>query len=146
MAGRKLNLDVLNRANLLVREQGSGTRTTLEQLFKTAQVNLNIGSEMSSNEAIKQMTAAGFGVAFLSLHACLLELETGRLAVLPMAVHPIERDWHVMYLASRKLSAASAAFELFLRLQGQASIDARLDGRQPPVMVAPRKPRSSALG
>ena len=48
-------------ANLLVRARGSGTRTTLERLFKDAGEPLRIGSELSSNEAIKQMCAAGFG-------------------------------------------------------------------------------------
>jgi LysR family transcriptional regulator, low CO2-responsive transcriptional regulator len=122
---QRIELAVLNDANLLVRERGSGTRTTVEQLFKDAGLALTIGSEMSSNEAIKQMCAAGFGVAFLSLHACALELQTQRLAVLPMAVHPIEREWHVMHLAGRKLPGAAAAFEAFLRQRGQAWIEAQ---------------------
>jgi LysR family transcriptional regulator, low CO2-responsive transcriptional regulator len=126
MAGvQPIELAALNDANLLVRERGSGTRTTVEQLFKEAGLSLVIGSEMSSNEAIKQMCAAGFGVAFLSLHACALELQTQRLAVLPMAVHPVEREWHVIHLAGRKLPTAAAAFEAFLRQRGQAWIDAK---------------------
>ena len=127
MSTPKLGLAALNQANLLVRERGSGTRTTVEQLFKDAGVTLTIGSEMSSNEAIKQMCAAGFGVAFLSLHSCVLELETGVLALLPMPDHPIERDWHVMHLAGRPVPAAAAAFEQFLRVHGQAWIHWRLE-------------------
>jgi DNA-binding transcriptional LysR family regulator len=38
------------------------------------------GSEVSSNEAIKRMVAAGLGVGFLSVHACGLEFEAGLLA------------------------------------------------------------------
>lgn len=126
MAAPDLGLAALNEANLLVRERGSGTRTTVEQLFKDAQVALDIGSEMSSNEAIKQMCVAGFGVAFLSLHACVLELETAKLALLPLPDNPIERDWHVMHLADRPLPQAAAAFETFLREQGEAWIQRRL--------------------
>jgi LysR family transcriptional regulator, low CO2-responsive transcriptional regulator len=122
---QRIELAALNDANLLVRERGSGTRTTVEQLFKDAGLSLVIGSEMSSNEAIKQMCAAGFGVAFLSLHACALELQAQRLAVLPMAVHPVEREWHVIHLTGRKLPAAAAAFEQFLRRRGQEWIDAQ---------------------
>lgn len=127
MAVRGLDLQAINRANLLVRERGSGTRTTVEQVFKDAGLVLDVGSEMSSNEAIKQMCASGFGVAFLSLHACVLELQTGLLALLPMEGNPIERDWYVMHLAGRPLPSAAAAFEQFLREHGQAWIHWRLD-------------------
>ena len=127
MAARGLDLQAINRANLLVRERGSGTRTTVEQVFKDAGLVLDVGSEMASNEAIKQMCASGFGVAFLSLHACVLELQTGLLALLPMEGNPIERAWHVMHLAGRPLPSAAAAFEQFLREHGQAWIDWRLD-------------------
>lgn len=112
--------------NLLVRERGSGTRTTVEQLFKTAGVDMRLGAEMSSNEAIKQMCAAGYGVAFISLHACVLELCTGVLAQVPLPGHPIEREWYVISLADRPLPAAATAFAAFLREHGQARLDAKL--------------------
>lgn len=126
MSAGRITLSDLNGANLLLRERGSGTRTTVDQLFKDAGVPLIIGAEMSSNEAIKQMCAAGFGVAFLSLHCCVLEMKTGVLAQVPLANHPVERDWHVMSLAARRPPAAAAAFERFLRTHGQAWIDWRL--------------------
>jgi DNA-binding transcriptional LysR family regulator len=115
----------VNDGKLLVRERGSGTRQTVEQLFGQARLELRIGAEMSSNEAIKQMCAAGFGVAFLSLHACVLELQTGLLQRVPMTGGPVEREWHVISLAGRQLPAAAAAFEQFLRERGQTLIDQR---------------------
>jgi LysR family transcriptional regulator, low CO2-responsive transcriptional regulator len=118
----KLGIESLAGANLLVRERGSGTRTTVERIFKDAGVHLRIGSEMSSNEAIKQMCAAGFGVAFLSLHTCVLELDAGVLRVLPLPGNPIEREWFVIHLASRQLPQVAAAFEEFLCEQAQAQI------------------------
>jgi len=65
---RRVTLADLAGANLLVTERGSGTRTTLERLYKDAGMPLHIGSELSSNEAIEQMCAAGFGAACLSLN------------------------------------------------------------------------------
>ena len=127
MAGPgKRALPDLAGANLLVRERGSGTRTTLERLFKDAGEPLRIGSELSSNEAIKQMCAAGFGVAFLSLHTCGLELEAGLLKVLPMAGNPLQREWFVMHLAARQLPHVALAFEQFLVERGQPHIEAQL--------------------
>ena len=122
----QLGLASLTSANLLVRERGSGTRTTVERLFKDAGIPLRIGSELSSNEAIKQMCAAGFGVAFLSLHTCVLELEAGLLQILPLQGNPIERDWYVMHLASKQLPQVASAFEEFLGARGQAQIHKQL--------------------
>ncbi len=93
MTSRLRGLTSLTGSHLLVRERGSGTRTTVERLFKDAGLQLRIGSEMSSNEAIKQMCAAGFGIAFLSMHTCVLELKAGVLRLLPMPRNPIQRDW-----------------------------------------------------
>ncbi len=137
-----LGIESLASAHLLVRERGSGTRTTVERLFKDAGVPLRIGSEMSSNEAIKQMCAAGFGVAFLSLHTCVLELDAGVLQVLPLPDNPIERDWFVMHLASRQLPQVALAFEQFLDQQAQALVQRQLGhvGRAP----AAKKARAKA--
>ncbi|MEO6745702.1 MAG: LysR family transcriptional regulator [Caldimonas sp.] len=118
----RLSIEALAGMHLLVRERGSGTRTTVERIFKDAGVPLRIGSEMSSNEAIKQMSAAGFGVAFLSLHTCVLELDAGVLQVLPLPGNPIERDWYAIHLASRQLPQVAAAFRLFLTEAAQEQI------------------------
>jgi len=126
MAMRGLTLADVAETRILVRERGSGTRTTVERIFKDAGVPLRVGSEMSSNEAIKQMCAAGFGVAFLSMHTCVLEIEAGLLALLPLADNPIVRDWYVMHLASRQLPHVALAFEEFLCDQGQAEIQRQL--------------------
>jgi DNA-binding transcriptional LysR family regulator len=144
MARRKPTLADLVDANLLARERGSGTRTTLERLYKEAGVPLRIGSELSSNEAIKHMCAAGLGVAFLSLHTCALELAAGLLDLLPMAGNPLQRDWYAMHLASRRLPRVSAAFKQFLEDEGQALIDAQLQALSAGTMKKAR--RSAAAG
>jgi len=135
MGQRDLTLADLHGANLLVRERGSGTRTTLERLHKDAGLPLRIGSEMSSNEAIKQMCAAGFGAAFLSLHTCGLELQAGLLALLPMAGNPLEREWYAMHLATRRLPQVASAFKQFLADDGQRLILEQL--RTGPAGAAP---------
>jgi len=139
MSDPALSLATLADARILVRERGSGTRTTVERLFKDAGQHLRIGSELSSNEAIKQMCAAGFGVAFLSMHTCVLELNAGVLALLPMAGNPIERDWYVIHLQSRQLPHVALAFERFLRERGQQGIERQL--LQTPIAKARRAAR-----
>ncbi len=141
----------LNECNLLVRERGSGTRSTVESLYREAGLDVAIGAELSSNEAIKQMCAAGFGVAFLSMHACVLELQAGLLVQVPLPGQPVERDWYVIALSGRAMPAAAAAFEAFLREQGPALIDQRR--YQPTAATAPaaaaaaaKKPRARRSG
>ncbi len=122
-----LTLSVLADEPLLVREAGSGSRTAVERLFKAEALSLRIGSELASNEAIKQLCAAGFGAAYMSLHSCMLELSSGLLHLLPLANNPVEREWHVAHLASRPLPQVALAFESFVLEYGQAEIRERLE-------------------
>ncbi len=130
MSERRLTMARLAVSNLLVRERGSGSRTTLLRLFKEAGLHLRIGSELSSNEAIKQMCIAGFGPAYLSLHTCTLEIKAGLLSLLPMPNNVVEREWFVAHSPSKQLPQVAVAFERFLRLRGQAKINELLEARE----------------
>ncbi|MBP0630415.1 LysR family transcriptional regulator [Cupriavidus sp. AcVe19-1a] len=127
MSRRNLSLKDLLNANLLVRERGSGTRNTVERLFKEAGHRLPLGSELSSNAAIKRMVAAGLGVAFLSLHACTLEFQAGLIGLLPLKDNPIERDWYVLNLPGVRIPRVAMAFRAFLIEHGQAEITRQLE-------------------
>jgi DNA-binding transcriptional LysR family regulator len=138
MSAAKPSIAALSDTRMLVRERGSGTRTTVERFFKDHGLPLRIGSELSSNEAIKQMCAAGFGIAFLSMHTCVLEMNAGLLGVLPVPGNPVVRDWYVMHLASRQLPQVALAFEEYLRTHGQAQIQQQL-GTLPVARAAAKK-------
>jgi len=133
MAHKSMDMATLAEAHLLVRERGSGSRTTVERLFREAGLQLRIGSEMSSNESLKQMCAAGFGPAYLSMHTCVLEMRAGLLRLLPLPNNPIEREWFVVRIASKPVPQVALAFEHFLRVFGQERIAAlvKLGGRLP---------------
>jgi LysR family transcriptional regulator, low CO2-responsive transcriptional regulator len=126
MSDPDLTMGTLASAHLLVRERGSGSRTTVERLFREAGLRLRIGSELSSNESIKQMCAAGFGPAYLSMHTCILEMNAGLLQMLPLPNNPVEREWFVVRVAAKKLPQVALAFEQFLREHGQAEIHRRV--------------------
>jgi DNA-binding transcriptional LysR family regulator len=113
--------------NLLVREPGSGTRAAIERLYEGKGVPLAIGSELSSNEAIKQMTAAGLGVAFLSVHACTLEARNHLLRVLAMRGIRVQGEWHVMHKAARAIPKVAASFHEFMVEHGQQVISDELE-------------------
>lgn len=124
---RHVSLEDVMAGNLLVREKGSGTRTAVERLYKEAGIPLRIGSELSSNEAIKRMTEAGLGLAFLSVHACTLEFEIGLLRMLPMAENPVVADWHVMHLVDKPIPTVAAAFQDFVVENGQEVVHQELE-------------------
>jgi DNA-binding transcriptional LysR family regulator len=113
--------------NLLVRERGSGTRAAIERRFEEEGVALAIGSELSSNEAIKQMTAAGLGVAFLSVHACTLEVRNRLLSVLLVPGVVVQGEWHVMHKAARAIPTVAASFHEFMVEHGQQVISDELE-------------------
>jgi len=107
-------LSRLAEETFLVREQGSGTRITTERFFAEHGIRLTTGTEMSTNEAIKQAVQAGMGLGFLSLNTVSLELETRRLTVLDVQNFPIVRHWYVVHRKGKRLSTAGQAFKDFL--------------------------------
>ena len=104
----------LAEETFLVREQGSGTRMAMERFFAEKAIRLTTGTEMSTNEAIKQAVQARMGLGILSLHTVSLELETGRLIVLDVQNFPILRNWYVVHRKGKRLTSVAQAFKEFL--------------------------------
>jgi DNA-binding transcriptional LysR family regulator len=127
LAQATLNLDDIAAHNLLVRERGSGTRAAIDRLYEDEGVPLAIGSELSSNEAIKQMTAAGLGVGFLSVHACTLEVRNNLLSVLRVPGVKVQGDWYVMHKEARAIPKVAASFHEFMVEHGQQLISDELE-------------------
>ena len=99
----------------LLREEGSGTRAAVEELFEEAGMPLKIGMVLGHVEAIKQTVAAGLGVSVLSELAVKREVHYRRLAILQVEHFPIQRRWYIARLTERPLTANAAAFIEFLR-------------------------------
>lgn len=102
------------REHFLLREEGSGTRAILETIFQEAGLPLHVSMRVGNNSAIKQGVAAGLGIALISRVAIDLELETKRLVILDVEDFPITRQWHLVHLKGKSLSATARAFKLFL--------------------------------
>lgn len=115
---RRIPLRKLEQENFLIREQGSGTRASMERVFKERGVRYQASMEVSSNETIKQAVIAGMGIAFLSAHTVGLELKARKLVVLDVAGLPIVRDWFVIHLKTKRLSPIATAFRGFLLEHG----------------------------
>src|SRR5579872_6105243 len=119
LAGRRrIPLKQLASEQFLIREEGSGTRASMEYVFRERQVPFRVSMEVSSNETIKQAVMANMGISFISAHTVGLELAAGKLASLDVIGLPIVRDWYVIHLREKHLAPIAAAFRAFLLSQG----------------------------
>ncbi|MDE3011560.1 MAG: LysR family transcriptional regulator [Pseudomonadota bacterium] len=123
LAFASVQAEQLQNFPFIVREPGSGTRTTLEAFFAEQRVVPRVSMEMSSNETIKQAVMAGLGLSFLSLHTVGLELRSQLLALLPVAGTPVMRTWYAVHLQSKVQSPAAEAFRAFLLAHGEAYLE-----------------------
>ncbi len=123
---RRKRIAIADLANetLLLREQGSGTRTDIERMFAKGQLVMRLGMELRSSGAIKQAVAADLGIAIIPLHAIELELLAKRLVTLNVEGFPIRRDWSIARRAGRRLSAAAnALWDYLLLYRDEASLE-----------------------
>ena len=109
---------VLNQMELIVREEGSGTRAIMERFLNDRGLSPRVTMVMSSNESIKQAVMADLGISFVSLHTVGLEVSTGKLMVLDIDETPISRAWHVVALNKGNPSGAAEAFRYFVLEHG----------------------------
>lgn len=115
LVGRKqIRLRDLGAHLFLSREQGSGTRMTVERVFKELGVPFQVRMELGSNEAIKQAVAGGLGLAVLSRSTLHPECANDWV-ILDVEGFPIRRAWYVVRLKDKPLSVVAEAFLNFLR-------------------------------
>jgi DNA-binding transcriptional LysR family regulator len=133
LAGKKtIPLRDLVQESFVVREEGSGTRGAMERFFREHGMSPRLELVMSTNEAIKEAVQAGMGLAVVSLHTVLLELETGRLVILPVEHFPILRHWYVVQREGKHLSAVASAFKEFLLTHPLPPVSLRSRRKSPP--------------
>ena len=102
--------EILAREPLLMREEGSATRSVTERALQRAGVRFQAGMELDHTEAIKQAVMAGLGVAFISVYAVRGEVETRRLHALRLRGIRVQRHFHVIHHEARRLTASARAF------------------------------------
>jgi DNA-binding transcriptional LysR family regulator len=114
---RTVTLDELTAAVWLLREVGSGTRATAEELLEelgASPSTLTVGS----NGAIQECVQAGLGVSLMSRDAVARELDEGRLEEWRSDGLPLVRVWQVVARANEELPATAALFVAHLTAQG----------------------------
>jgi DNA-binding transcriptional LysR family regulator len=96
---------------LLLRERESGTRAIVLAGLAAAGVIPGRTMEIDGPEAIKQIAAAGRGIAIVSKYTVVEQLELGRLVALDIPGLKITRPFYRLSLKQRRASPAAKAFE-----------------------------------
>lgn len=108
---------------LIFREQGSGTRQTMEKFFESHQIHVLPKMELTSNEAVKQALLAGLGYSIMPLIGIRNELHNNELQIIPVKGLPIKTTWRLIWLKGKSHSPVSTAFLSHLKAQKSKIIE-----------------------
>lgn len=122
------NLNELSNAiTFIFREQGSGTRLTMERFLKNQNLPIHKKIELTSNEAVKQAVLAGLGCSIMPLIGIKNELKNGDLKIVPVPGLPIVTHWNLIYLKSKKFSPVAEAYLAYLKDQKDQIVNTQFD-------------------
>jgi DNA-binding transcriptional LysR family regulator len=129
---RNIPIERLANERFLLREPGSGTRSSTERLFEEHGLPLRPYMELGSGEAIKQAIMADLGISIVPMGSLELELDARRIAILDVEGFPMRRMWHAAHLGGKRLGLTAATFLEFLVREGTKPVPE-------PAVVAPRQ-------
>lgn len=115
------DLQFLAAQTWLLREPGSGTRSSVEELL----VDLGIAPRllaMGSNGSLREAARLGLGVALLSTDAVTRELEQGSLVELRYGPLPLVKYWHLVTRESELIPGPALSFVEHLLQQGEVKV------------------------
>jgi DNA-binding transcriptional LysR family regulator len=133
LAGREtVSAAELQKERLIVREQGSGTRTILDEEFGRLGLRMRPIMELGGTAAVKQAVAAGLGISVVARRTISLEVEAGLLKTLTCPDIQMVRDVIFVHHKDKRLSRAASAFLEILKKAYPESPDGTGDLPAPP--------------
>jgi DNA-binding transcriptional LysR family regulator len=99
----------LAKEPLLVREPGSGTRSTTDRVFAGHGATPIVRMELGSSEAILEALAAGVGASILPRQVVGPDL-AARLTEIDVEGFPLESHWYLVHPVGKQLSFIAQAF------------------------------------
>ena len=114
---------IFEKLPLIYREQGSGTRLTMEKFIERNHLPVKKKMELTSNEAVKQAVIAGLGFSIMPLIGIKNELNNGDLQIIPVKSFPIKSVWNLVWLKDKKFSPVAEAFLTYIKKEKVRIID-----------------------
>lgn len=119
--------NIFKSVPLIYREEGSGTRQTMERFIKKNNLPARKKMELMSNEAVKQAVIAGLGYSIMPLIGIKNELQTGQLKIIPIKNFPIKSVWYLIWLKGKKHSPVALAYLNYLKKEKANIIKERFE-------------------
>ncbi|MBS1598354.1 MAG: LysR family transcriptional regulator [Bacteroidetes bacterium] len=116
---KQLNKKVFDNIPLIYREEGSGTRVTMQRYFQKANIVPHVKLELTSTEAVKQAVMAGLGFSIQSLLSIKTELKQKEIKIIPVKGLPLTEYWRLIWLKQKKMSEVGKAFLNFIKKNKQ---------------------------
>jgi len=113
--GPQITLTDVNTEGLIIREQGSATRSIAEECFLRLGIEPRINMTVGSNQAVKQATASGGGIGVISKLGVDAEVKAGLLAILDISEWSCQRPLFLVSHKNRPLSPSQKSFVDFLQ-------------------------------
>jgi len=112
----ELKAQDLEKEKFIMREQGSGTRTLLDEEFARLNLRIRPIMELGSTAAVKQAVAAGLGISIVSSRSIRLEAAAGLLKLLRCPELHLVREIRFVHHKDKRLSRAATAFLQILKM------------------------------
>lgn len=119
LVGQKVSIKRLAKEPFIMREEGSGIRLAIENIFSEKGLKANERLIMKSNEALKNCVIGELGIACVSKHALQFENSESSIVELDVENFPIEKQWNIVYPKSKELSVIAKEFLTFLQENGE---------------------------
>lgn len=110
---------------LIYREEGSGTRMSMERFIEHNRIAAVKKIELTSNEAVKQAVIAGLGYSIMPLIGIKNELNAGVLKIIPVKGLPISTKWSLIWLTVKMFSPIAKAYLDYVRKTKKEIIEER---------------------
>jgi LysR family transcriptional regulator, low CO2-responsive transcriptional regulator len=113
--GMQLKVAHLKDEALVLREQGSGTRMVMEELFEKEDMRIDPVMELSTNEGVKHAIMAGIGISLVSEFSLRLEKIHNQIGVLDVEGFPMRSTWKLVHLHGKSLSPLAQTFKTYIQ-------------------------------
>jgi DNA-binding transcriptional LysR family regulator len=106
--------EFLEKSTIIFREEGSGTRQTMEAFLNKNALSVLKKIELTSNEAVKQAILSDLGYSIMPLIGIKNELQNQQLEIIPQQDLPIITNWQLIWLKDKKHSPVAKRFLEFI--------------------------------
>lgn len=112
-----IDKDILFREKIIFREEGSGTRSLVENILENAKIPINklkIAAFVEDTETIKELVSLGIGISFLSEKAVQNDIIHKKYKVFYIEDLDFTRKFYFAFHKSRQLSPLSETFKNYV--------------------------------